>query len=301
LFDELLLPAAKRGVQVTIVDNASEVHVKQFLNQFIKIDNVEIILNDENLGVAKGRNTGFTRSNREFIVYLDDDALMALAAIKQIPSLFAELPNAGILSFCVVHGVTGDAQQAHSEERMAVGNFHGAGHAIRRALFNRVGYLDESCFFGAEEIEFSMRALASGMQTIYTSEIIVRHFSRQQAGKQRVQRRINWARNYAMVLFRYLPVAKAFLFNGRLLVSYVLSGCTGFTVGVAYLPFAIMQGAIKGLRTRNLLNAEGVAFYSNPNTRPELGNVSLASKVWCRLSHHKKGSGLERITPSGQA
>lgn len=285
LFDELLLPAAKRGVQVTVVDNASELPVQQFLGKVAKGDNVEIILNDQNFGVATGRNTGFKRSNREFVVYLDDDSLMTLADIERVPSLFVELLDTGILAFCVVHGVTGKAQNEHGEQSRIVGNFHGAGHAIRKSLFDRVGYLDENCFFGAEEIEFSMRACTAGMKTVFMPKLLVRHYNFKSIGKDSRKRLLNWARNYAMVLFRYLPFATAILFNLRLLNSYMLSAFRDFKFGVAALLLpAIIQGAIKGLRTRNPLNAAGVAFYSDPNTRPEIGNVSLTSKVWKRLN-----------------
>ncbi len=220
LFDELLLPAVRHSVQVTFVDNASGADVHQFLSQFENTPDLEIIMSQENLGVAGGRNLGFKRANREFVVYLDDDSLMSLDALERIPALFDELPDAGILAFRVVHGVTRDTQNEHGDQRMVVGNFHGAGHAFRRSLFDRVGYLDETCFFGAEEIEFSMRALVAGMKTIYTPEINVRRYSFRRTGKDSRQRLINWARNYAMVLFRYLPETSQNLIR-------LFSGCWG--------------------------------------------------------------------------
>lgn len=284
LFDEVLAPAAKRGAQVTVVDNRSEPPLQQFLSQFSASKNIEIVLNDENGGVAKGRNSGFKRSSREFVVYLDDDSLMSLDAMGRVPALFDELPDAGILAFRVVHGVTGETQNEHGEQRRAVGNFHGAGHAIRRALIDRVGYLDETCFFGAEEVEFSMRAVAAGMKTVYTPEIVARHFSFQRTGKDSLERRINWSRNFAMVLFRYLPPTTASLFSLRLLTLDLLSGFGALKLGAALLCPAMVQGAVRGLRTRNPLNAEGVGFYSDPTTRPEIGNVSIASKVLRRLA-----------------
>jgi len=284
LFDELLLPAAKHGAQVTVVDNRSEEPVQQFLSQFSASASIQIALNDKNSGVARGRNMGFKRSSREFIVYLDDDALMRLDALGRIPALFDELPDAGILAFRIIHGVTGDVQNEHGMKRHAVGNFHGAGHAIRRSLIDRAGYLDETCFFGAEEIDFSMRAMIAGMKTVYTPEVVVRHYSFQRTGKDSQHRRTNWSRNYAMVLFRYLPPTTASLFSLRLLTSYVLSSFADLKFGAALLPPAMVQGAVKGLRTRNPLNAEGLAFYSDRLTRPEIGNVSIASKVLRRLS-----------------
>lgn len=280
LFDELLLPAAQLGVQVTFVDNNSELPLKDFLREYFSVPNIEIIINDENFGVAKGRNIGFKRSQREFVVYLDDDSLIDLTKLESIPDVFDKTPDAGILAFRVIHGLTGEAQNDHGKELKAVGNFHGAGHAIRTDLLKEIGYLDENCFFGAEEIEFSMRALAAGMKTIYTPDILIRHFSFPRNGKISSQRRINWARNYTMVLFRYLPFLKASIFSLRLLISYLVGE---ISLATFIIPIAMTQGGIRGLNSKNTLNAEAVKFYSNPHTRPELGNVSISSKFYLHL------------------
>ncbi len=283
LLEELLLPASERGVQVTVVDNASEPPLRQFLSRFSGSQNLEIILSEENLGVAKGRNLAFRRSKREIVVYLDDDSLMELGTLKRVPALFDEMPDMGILAFRVVHGQTGEIQNEHGNRRVMVGNFHGAGHAIRRALFDKIGYLDEACFFGAEELEFTMRTLASGMKTIYSPETVVHHFSFRRAGGDNLRRRIYWARNYAMALFRYLPPLTACLFSFRLLVSYLTSGLQKAKLSVLLIPLAMIQGSMRGILSRNPLSVEGVSYYSDPKTRPELGNVSILSKVLCHL------------------
>lgn len=285
LFDELLLPAAQHGVQVTFVDNASKPEVRQLLSQFERTPGLEIILSQENLGVAAGRNLGFKCSQREFSVYLDDDALVTLDTLERVPTVFDELPSAAILAFRIVNWSSGACQNEHGSARVIVGNFHGAAHAIRRTAFAKVGYLDEFCFFGAEEIEYSMRVRVSGWTTIYIPDIQAMHFSFWRSGKYLLQRQIPWARNYAMVLFRYLPYRTASLFSLRLFVSHLLSGAKNGGIGIARLPFAMIQGMIKGIRSRNPLDAEGVAFYSDPNNRPEIGNVSITLKVLRRLFH----------------
>jgi GT2 family glycosyltransferase len=279
LFDELLLPAADCGVQVTVVDNASESEVQKFLSQYADKSNLEIILLNDNLGVAKGRNRGFSCSQREYIVYLDDDSMIKLEELASVPRLFDENPDAGILAFRIVHGLTGDAQNEHGKRMVVVGNFHGAGHAIRRSLIQTVGYLDEECFFGAEELEFTMRALAGGMTTVYVPDITVKHYILIRKGQNLLRRTTNWARNYAMVLFRYLPFTMALLFSCRLLVSYMVSGIKTLKLGVVLLPTAMLTGAFMGLRSRNTLDDEGVKFYSDQMIRPEIGNVSISSKI----------------------
>lgn len=282
LLQDVATPMAERGVQVTLVDNGSDQDVQAFLRDFEESTNIDILLLQQNAGVAKGRNAGFRRSSREIVVYLDDDALIDPAVLEQVPQRFDEMPDAGIVAFRVVHGVSGDAQNEHGPACTVVGNFHGAGHAIRRTVLDQIGYLDETCFFGAEEIELSMRALVRGWKTVYHPDLVVRHFSIPRRGADRVRRRVHWARNYAMVLFRYLPPGLAALFTTRLLVSYLWWGFRDLKFPAVVLPFAVAHGALRGLRTRNPLPAEGVAFYKNPATRPEIGNVSLMSKIFRR-------------------
>lgn len=277
LFEELLLPASKLEVLVTFIDNNSNEELQTFLDNYLNIPNIEIIINNENLGVSKGRNIGFKNSKREYVVYLDDDSIIELDDLKLVTEIFDSQPDAGILAFRIIHGLSGSSQNDHGNELIMVGNFHGAGHAIRKDLFQKIGYLDENCFFGAEEIEFSMHALGAGYKTMYTPEILVRHFSFQRQGKDNFQRRINWARNYSMVLFRYLPFFRAFLFSFRLLISYSISEKNHLII---FLPFAMIQGAIKGLKSKNLLSKDAIAFYTNPATRPEIGNVSLIKKIF---------------------
>ena len=279
LFDRLLLPAAANNVQITFIDNASDRKVKNYIMQHCNQKNFDFILNEENLGVAKGRNAGFKKTDREFSVYLDDDSLMDLKALEAVPPLFDKSPEIGILAFKVVHGTTGALQNPHGDKMCLVGNFHGAGHAIRRSVFETIGYLDETCIFGGEELEFSMRACGKNIQTIYTPEIVVYHYSMRRAGKALWQRRYYWSRNYSMVLYRYLPSDIAFLFSVRLLCSYVFSALKDIGIAASLLPVAVASGAYKGLTSRNPLGENGVAFYKNPETRPELGNVSLLKKI----------------------
>lgn len=280
LLDELLAPAASCGAHVTIVDNASGSPVREFLAGLNGVEQIDVVFNEANLGVAKGRNAAFRRSDREFIVYLDDDALITLEDLERVPAVFDASPDAGILAFRVVHGDTAMPQNELGGSLEPVGNFHGAGHAIRCSVFERIGYLDEECFFGAEEIEFAMRALRAGVKTVSVPEIVVRHFSFERAGPDAAARRVRWARNYAMVLFRYLPFRTASLFSARLLVSYLAAAFGSAPVNTAVqLPFAMTRGALSGWRTRTPLGSQAVAFYVDPQTRPELGNVSLRSKL----------------------
>lgn len=285
LFNELLLPAHAKGIEITVIDNHSDENVRDFLTRMSNTSGISVIFNESNLGVARGRNIGFKRSQRDFIVYLDDDSVMELASLSRVSELFDKNPNAGILAFRVIQGITQDPQNDFGLEEKLVGNFHGAGHAIRRAVFEQIGYLDEACFFGAEELEFSMRTSCIGMHTLYTPDLVVNHYNIERHGPISMQRRLYWAQNYTMVLFRYLPFYWALLFSSRLFVSYIVNLKTKQVVTAFLMPSLMIRGSIRGLFSRKLLSDSLIGFYTDPQTKPDLGNVSLLSKLKQHFYH----------------
>jgi len=280
LFEKVIIPAIQKDVFVTLVDNGSSDELINYLLSFTDVDNLQIIINSKNMGVARGRNIGFKTCTRPYIVYLDDDSMIGMDDLYKIPDIFEKHPEAGILAFRVLYGDSNNSQNEHGNDSIQVANYHGAGHAIRKTLFDEIGYLDEQCFFGAEELEYSMRALSMDKKTIYIPDIIIRHYSLQHKGSVGFKRRYFWARNYAMVLFRYLPIVLAFLFSFRLMISYLWSGFKDRQhISFLILPAGMIKGALIGIITKRTLSVQGIQFYSNPATRPEIGNISLFKKI----------------------
>jgi len=64
--------------------------------------------------------------------------------------------------------------------------FVGAGHAIRRAAWDAVGGYDPLLFFCWEELDFCLRAVASGWRVVYRGDLVVRH-------KVSTERRVAWS------------------------------------------------------------------------------------------------------------
>jgi hypothetical protein len=124
-----------------------------------------------------------------------------------------------------------------------------------------------------------MRAFRAGMKTVFVPDIEVRHFSRKPLVCRRLRLAVTESYSFTMTLFRYLPIATASLFSLRLLAAYMWHRSVDHKTGLLLLPFATMWGAARGLAGRQLLDAEGVEFYSSATTRPKYGNVPLWDSV----------------------
>jgi GT2 family glycosyltransferase/peptidoglycan/xylan/chitin deacetylase (PgdA/CDA1 family) len=271
----------REDIEVIVVDNASSDGSREFLVEISReYSALTIILNNQNTGVAIGRNAGFKIAKGHFVVSLDDDASMAMVDIARVPGLFEQFPNAGILAFKVCHSVTGDLQNDNGDRVIPLANFHGAGHAIRKQVFDKTGYLDELCTFGAEELDFSIRAHAVGYETIYIPSIIVHHNSFIRPGKLGVERLITWTYNFTRVFFKHFCFRIALLLSFRNTFNFIkyaftkYGGKDGLLIAFK-LSFASIRGVVSGLENHKRVPDHTLSFYDNPELRPYYGNNPL--------------------------
>lgn len=290
-----LLSVLPSEFEVITVDNASTDGSREFLKEINqKNPKIKTIFLDENMGVAIGRNSGFSLSKGDYIVSLDDDAQMNVEDIKKVPALFLKYRNAGILAFKVCHAQTGDLQNDHGERVVPIANFHGAGHAIRKAIFEKVGYLDEFCTFGGEEFDFSVRCHSAGFQTLYIPEVIVHHNSFLRPGPSGADRRVKWVYNYVRILFKHFPPHMAYLFSFRHLYMMVRSGHAvfGFQL-VSRLIKSAIRGRHDGIVVHSVVPYETILFYKDPNLQPEYGNapINFKKRLMGRLNRTLRNGG----------
>jgi GT2 family glycosyltransferase len=255
------------------------------------------LVTPENLGVSGGRNYGIRQSKAPILVFLDDDALIQNPdALRQIVAIFGEqaaggvrppsderaafgeeAPSArpiGIAAFKVYYYETMTLQQnafphKRFEERkdwphFDTAYFSGCAHAIRRKVFEEVGYYPENFFYGMEEYDLSYRALNAGFRIRYDDRVIILH-KESPAGRlpPREKLRGMWV-NKSTVAWKYLPVrffvTTAFLWSLEYLQKSGMD-LSGFWKGwraVARIP---------GKEKRNPLNKDCLSYLKKVKAR----------------------------------
>jgi GT2 family glycosyltransferase len=140
--------------------------------------------------------------------------------------------------------------------------------------------LDEDCFFGGEELDYSMRARSAGYLTLYVPLIVAMHNNFIRSGSEGKERQVQWVFNYTRVLFKNLPMQFAFLNSFRNLLGHIIHGSreSGIKHGISILKAAFM-GLRKGLSVHKKLSRDAVAFYRRSDIRPEFGNVPIVVKL----------------------
>jgi GT2 family glycosyltransferase len=190
LHDAVASAASQAGVDpvVLVVDNASDVPAE------VTVPGVELVRNQENLGVGGGRNLGVRSTYSPFVCFLDSDARLHPDALARLVAPMLNDPSIGLTApvFTDQHpeASAGRAPSFRRKLERALnrtdlyeptahqGDGHswdvdfaiGACQVFRRAAFVAVGGLDDSASFGPEDVDFCLRVRAAGWRVVQVAE-----------------------------------------------------------------------------------------------------------------------------------
>ncbi len=177
-----ILTQTRQPDEVIVVDDASQKLQEPLVREFIP--NAIVVRNDNPLGVPGARNIGIRKSRGDYLIFIDDDATFGRPDVLEITERILDAERSvGILAFRIVNATTKritpfefphkDLRKAN--ERFETSYFVGAGHAIRREVFDKVGLLFSDYFYGLEESDFSWRTIQAGYSILYVPELLVYH------------------------------------------------------------------------------------------------------------------------------
>ncbi|MCW5603562.1 MAG: glycosyltransferase, partial [Burkholderiales bacterium] len=148
------------------------------------------------VGVAAGRNMATAMGSAPYVVALDSDAEFSDdQVLNRVVRHFEVRPNLCAIGFRIANMYTGN-NDATSWDYSGRGDpdcgfsttrFVGAGHAVRRDVFEGVGGYDEKLFFCGEELDLCYRMLNLGYRIAYMPDVGVRH-------KVSPEHRVHWER-----------------------------------------------------------------------------------------------------------
>lgn len=182
---EAILPQVDR---VFIVDNGSGGETQDALREIESghPENVEVIRNGENLGIAAALNNGIRRAldqGHDWVLTLDHDSVAAPDTVENLFRTYAEVAdrNPGILSPTHIDGSTGRKYRypvfgkflfrhlTPAERPLSCSFCIGSGCLIPKRVFETAGLFKEEYFVYAVDTEFCRRVLRHGY-SIYVSE-----------------------------------------------------------------------------------------------------------------------------------
>jgi GT2 family glycosyltransferase len=157
--------------EIIVVDDGSDPAVPA-------LPGTRIIRHGMNRGACAARNSGWRASTGAFVLFVDDDVeLHDKTALARATKILEAFPTCAIVAFrqlrpdASIHYM----QPASAQSRCKTSQFFSYAFLARRSALVQVGGFLELLGYYFEEIELSLRLLASGHDIIYDPSLAVIH------------------------------------------------------------------------------------------------------------------------------
>lgn len=170
------------GLEILVVDNGSTDGSLQMVSE--EFPTAHVVSLPRNVGCA-ARNAALEKAQGEFVVTLDNDALLASPdALSTIVGIFDRYSSVACIDFRIVaaDGELSTQDWCHPRDPTKYANeefltdvvLEGA-CAFRREVFRRLGGYWEQLFLGDEGPELALRLVDEGYDILYTPAVTVTH------------------------------------------------------------------------------------------------------------------------------
>ena len=198
--------------EVIVVDNNSHDGSQQLIEE--EFTEVKLIKLPHNIGIA-ARNRGIEISRGEFIVLMDDDAVLEKDWIEKALKHFNKEPSLGILASKVLNydsreiwgWVYGVDVNTFADKQFEAFDFVACAAVIRKSALEKSGLFSEELFIYWDEDDLSIRIIDSGYTIWYCPDLVTYHRIPSSQNATRSKRRTYYqARNAIWYYWKYYPV-----------------------------------------------------------------------------------------------
>ena len=172
--------------RIIIVDNGSESEKKKNIKLIRDIDNekIEIIFNEENLGIATALNIGVRSALKQgynWILTMDQDSKVSKNMVEKMLEVYNgidEKERKDILSIFpnfVDERVQSIKENSDMDAYKYVDADITSGNLLRAEVFDKVGFFDDSLFIDLVDTDFCMRLNEKNIKMIKVRDAILYH------------------------------------------------------------------------------------------------------------------------------
>ena len=193
-----VLSSSCGNFEIIIVDNGSTDKSVPFLKDCYKdLDNLVIVEKEKNYGVGAGRNFGLSQAKGEYIIFLDNDAVVEPHWIEGLFAAFASDERIAVAQSKLLNMVEkkrfdhagdyltpfgflaersgGNLDTGQFDRIEDIFNAKGAAFMTKRSIFDKIGTFDDGFFMYLEETDFCWRAWLAGYRVVFAPESVVWH------------------------------------------------------------------------------------------------------------------------------
>jgi len=293
---------SQKGIdsKVIVVDQGSSEDNLLKLRIFCEKSNrIILVCNRINLGVPGGRNQASYQGIGDYIVSLDNDAEFSDDyQLMEACKIMHDQNDLGIIAFKILRFGTKEDDITSwpyhedltiwSNKEFYTDRFVGAGHMIRRQVFEEVNGYDDKLFFLHEEVDFSKRVINAHYKIKYTSNVTICH-------KVSAEHRVSWTgkrwafdvrnKTYLHIKFKtFLPTA--IFHTGIMLWQGIKSGLIVATFQGFFQGFMLLPTAVNCWRKQKYLFSDNESMKYFEHCSPTSG-MSVLERIKVRLKNVK--------------
>lgn len=182
LFDSINL-LLNQVEKVIIVDNGSKEKYVKYIKS-INEDKIEIILNKENLGVATALNIGVRKAlenGYEWMLTMDQDSKASPDMVKKMFNVYNSINREERKDILSIFPNFVDERIQSIEENSNMNSYEyvdadiTSGNLLRKEVFEKVGFFDDSLFIDLVDTDFCMRLNEKGIKMIKIRDAVLYH------------------------------------------------------------------------------------------------------------------------------
>jgi rhamnosyltransferase len=252
--------------KIIIVDNGSDEETVEVLQELQKKynKNVEVIFNNENLGIGAAQNIGIKKAmeeNFDWVLLLDHDSKLPPNMVMDMIEQYSKFPETekkriGMiapniydvtlkkhLNYIMWQDGKFNRIKCDPKYNTAIKNvisIIASGSMIKSEVFKKIGLVKEEYFIDQIDFEYNIRMLDNGFNNVVLCNVVLCH----SVGKQ--EQKINIF-GWNLVKTDYTPSRYYYIFRNKILL---IKDCKLFKKEkIKYLPFifAVLSGRLLGM------------------------------------------------------
>lgn len=172
--------------KIIIVDNGSESQKKKNINLIKDIDNkkIEVIFNEENLGIATALNIGVKEALNQgynWILTMDQDSKASSNMVEKMFEVYSTIDESERKDILSIFPNFVDERIQSIEENSEMNAYEyvdadiTSGNLLRAEVFDKVGFFDDSLFIDLVDTDFCMRLNEKNIKMIKVRDAILYH------------------------------------------------------------------------------------------------------------------------------
>jgi len=254
--------------EIIVVDNGSVDGSVEFLEEHFP--EVRIVRLSHNLGFCKGNNIGIKQAKGEYIVLLNNDAVVDTYWLEELVKALDEHPEVGFCASKMVlydtpylvdsagdaYSIAGSARkighldlalkEKYRRPRFVFGACAGAA-IYRRSMLEDIGLFDEDFFIVQEDVDLSFRAQLKGYKCLYVPTALVYHRLSATLKTYSTEYVYYGHRNLEFVYFKNMPLPLLLLTFPLHVLDVLLSFCFFCAIGKGRVFLRAKWDALKAL------------------------------------------------------